>query len=192
MPHIIVEGPDGSGKTTLVQDILDAFGSVTKHERACTSLGGPIDELDVWTMRTTARIIKHEESHTYLFDRIPFVSDSVYKTALERPLSRGFDSTEWWERYASPWFSRSLLVVCLPPYENVETNVRASENMPGVAENTARIYAGYDALSQSGVLAGPGRHRVWRGPRLTYDYTDKTAYWRLMTVIAKMTGLEMN
>lgn len=188
--HIIVEGPDGSGKTTLVNQLLESFPSLTKHERACTSLGGAIPDIDVWTMQTTYRQMKHEATHSYLFDRLPFFSDCVYRTALEVPLSRGFDSTQWWESYAKLWFSRSLLIVCLPPYENVETNVRNSENMPGVAENTPRIYAGYECLSQTGTLPGPGRTRVWRGLRHTYDYTDKNAQWALMWRVADLLGTE--
>lgn len=192
--HIVVEGPDGSGKTTLIDQLMDSF-ELTKHARSCTSLGGPLPDVDVWGMQTSSRIVKHESTHNYLFDRIPFISGPIYTHALGNPPQRGYSNVGWWESWAKLWFPRTLLIVCLPPFENVETNVRRSENMPGVSDNTARIYAGYDALKQSGVLPNTDRDTnnrppVWRGLRHHYDYTEPYALQMLKARVGHHIGQE--
>ena len=46
---IVLEGPDGAGKTTL-RDKLSVGLGIDIGPRACTSTGGPIDNLYRWSV----------------------------------------------------------------------------------------------------------------------------------------------
>jgi thymidylate kinase len=74
---IIAEGPDGSGKSTLIKNLAHIFNFPIYHS------GGP---------KTTERmyeVLKELETmansdQTYLVDRVPFISELVYSKAFDR------------------------------------------------------------------------------------------------------------
>jgi hypothetical protein len=82
MRPIIVEGPDGAGKSTLVKDLGLWLKRETFHTGGAT---GTLEELDAkfaeiaWLTMISPGVI---------LDRCPYISDHIYKEALGIPLLR--------------------------------------------------------------------------------------------------------
>jgi hypothetical protein len=162
--HIIVEGPDGSGKDTLISSLLELFTDHTLHERASTSLGGPVPNLAAWVTRDVATMDTQPPS---IYNRHPLVSELIYWRY--RSLRPGYRSVEWTQR---PWRESmrraasqyALIVFCRPPLCTVVDTVNQQgpdAHMPGVYHNIRAIYSDYDRYQ-------------WPGISMDYDYTKDT------------------
>ncbi|QGJ96832.1 polynucleotide kinase [Gordonia phage Cleo] len=161
---IIVEGPDGAGKTTLIRVLQHEFPVLELAPRFCTSTGGPIEP-----KRLLARVgSDHRLFHaTTLYDRHPMFSEYVYSPALDRPLADGFlgSRARMFHRVIQ---SNCLVIFCLPPLKVVEENLYsegAEYQMPGVMDNIRRIHTAYAV-----------RANQYLGSMVTYDYTDANTF----------------
>lgn len=172
---IIVEGPDGAGKTTLIQELQYLHPGLEVHPRFCTSTGGPIANLSEAVFKdTTAR------PTSFIYDRHPVVSEYVYRTAIQGPqeLSDAFLSDAM-ARVRQRIAKHSLMIWCLPPLATVRRNIAGDVGqMPGVEMNIDQIYALYR------------QHRVfWPGRSIVFDYTNHTVSWEdLRHVLADTVG----
>jgi hypothetical protein len=163
---IIVEGPDGAGKTTLVSDLHGHFPNMELHPRFCTSKDGPIAELS----EAVYRDVKTKPTH-FIYDRHPTVSEYVYNTAIPERIIRPSFLSDSMGRVRSRVARHSLLIWCLPPFPEVKRNTErdAEDQMPGVVENIDRIYTQYLM------------HRImWPGRSVVYDYTRSEASWEAL------------
>lgn len=162
---IIVEGPDGAGKTTLIQDLQGHFPEMELHPRFCTSRGGPIEGL----AEEVYRDVVSKPTH-FIYDRHPVISDYVYNAAIpERSYTVGF-LTDTMGRLRNRVAHHSLTIWCLPPLSQVRFNCRKDEEagnqMSGVFDNIEKIYDGYHM------------HRLlWPGRSVIYDYTNSAMSW---------------
>lgn len=164
---IIVEGPDGSGKSTLVRRMtLPSTASTLKLElmpRACTSEGGPVDELAQWTIDDLGR---SSEGRLELHDRYPLFSEMIYGPITRGKLATLFD-TEWHDLAMSLLRDnhQAVLVWCLPPRHMVIDNVLdedKAKHMEGVAEQIGDIWDAYQAMIKYMVgLWGADRNVIW-------------------------------
>ena len=160
---IIVEGPDGSGKTTLIQDLQGHFPYLELHPRFCTSKGGPLDDLAGLVYKD----VKSRATH-FIYDRHPTVSEYVYNTAIPGREVRPAFLTDAMGRVRGRVARHSLMIWCMPPLTEVARNVErnAEDEMPGVVDNIEEIYRQYQM------------HRLmWPGRAVTYDYTNSAVSW---------------
>lgn len=65
---IVVEGPDGAGKSTLCRDLAYVFGMEVFHT------GGPLKDAD----EAVSRVQRMKEAGAVIFDRVPHISERVY------------------------------------------------------------------------------------------------------------------
>ena len=160
---IIIEGPDGAGKTTLIQDLQHQLPGMEIHPRFCTSKGGPIDGL----AEAVFRDVRTTPTH-YIYDRHPLVSEYVYRTAIRGQSIPDVFLTDAMGRLRKRVARHSLVIWCLPPLSSVKNNVErdAEGEMPGVVENIEEIYRQYQMHKQ-----------LWPGRHATYDYTRSAASW---------------
>lgn len=211
---IIVEGPDGSGKDTLIAEMMRADDRLFLGPRMSSSKEGPVTSL---AKAAYASLTPLPEPGA-MFNRHAVISEPIYG-----PIVRGCNRLQA-ERHADEWSTtaahpdwvvydnllqllfkaRPLIIICLPPLEQVRANVTQDRDMPGVTENIDLIWMQYrqlfawlqlvsrpgvdsmlydytsDAGSLYGVLRRARRHvdLAEQERRLNVDFTDREAIQR--------------
>jgi hypothetical protein len=162
MNHLIIEGCDGSGKTSLIRELL---GQYVLHPRASDSKTGPVPNLADWVDNDLWRL-EHWNGRgmtPYIYDRHPLISELLYADLRwhNRGLAPGFESREWVGKQQRRMADLSILVICSPPYAEVERVMQEQgreAHMPGVFENRFRLWKSYNEF-------------VWPGKVIRYDRT---------------------
>lgn len=161
--HVIVEGMDGSGKDTVIRDLLDLFmGHFSLHERASTSLGGPVTNLIDWVLNDLRDM---PDNPPMIYNRHPLISEPIYADKrLVNPGLRGqWRNLTWVNMHRRIAAEHCILVICEPPFSAIHANLLRSPggHMPGVIENAAELYGRYARL-------------VWPGVTIRYNYRKDT------------------
>lgn len=134
--RLIVEGPDGAGKTRMVDRLLNRYPKLDLVDRACTSENGPIGDLVGWVNHD----LTSRSRGFYLYDRHPMISELIYSPALGRPMNEGFQNPHWLHQALSEFESRGYyIILCLPPYEVMKENILATHT--GDHDHTAGVLA---------------------------------------------------
>jgi hypothetical protein len=170
---IIVEGPDGAGKTTLVNYLLEVFGDdLVLGER------GTKNRDDLWkvTKPDTYRAIHRSLGYPgrdlevpqvpEIWDRL-FWSEFVYWDLVgrDKPEFNQHDQTLIPQVIAA---LDSLVIWCLPPRSVVMANIESeAHQMEGVRERSAQIFDRYSGMMLDRELV-PG---TLRNKFFVYDYT---------------------
>lgn len=163
--NIIVEGPDGSGKSTLVNHLQEKLGMGIAR-RASESASGPVPDLAGWHEDEKLRM-SGSSSEPLIYDRHPLFSEPIYAPlAREVRPQPPFDEPGWVSLQRDYLSRFCILVLCLPPQWVVKHNVtRGGVQMPGVTSNIVKIFNAYDAFR---------RNNAWPTHRLYhYDYTNR-------------------
>lgn len=149
---IVVEGPDGAGKTTLVQSLQEAFG-FPLGERATKNrdLLYQVTRQDTYT--ALALEVGGQLMTPAIWDRL-YWSELVYADVVGRPIEFKTSEQVFIESILK---HAALTIVCLPPIATVLSNVEDSEHqMEGVRERIITIYERYREL-----WTGYGGHIIW-------------------------------
>lgn len=152
---IVVEGPDGSGKSTLVKRLSDAL-DLPVAPRAVNSNAVYTDQLDYWVERHNKLGFQ-----PMLFDRHQLVSHLMYGPTMRRKLFGNFQDMEWLvDQLQQFWSCKPFVIICLPPIATVKANLAVDEYK--VAERDIEVfywnYHAWAAMNRDSV------DRVW-------DYT---------------------
>lgn len=154
---IIVEGPDGAGKTTLVKQISERFElAVGRRGVADRKLLYTVTVPD--TFRALQEAVSGEEQ-PLVWDRL-FFSEFVYYPLTNRKCE--FNEAQRQHIMEVLCALRSPIILCLPPAKTVYANAGKAEQMDGVMDNLSRIYLAYVA-----VFKWMPAHAV------VYDYTTE-------------------
>lgn len=171
--HIIVEGCDGTGKTNMVNRIAAwrrpkllrtdpprPFPHFAIHERASTSIGGPVPDLVSWVRKDIATMADQPPS---VYDRHPIISEPIYGPICRNGVPGSFNDGVWVSTSRSMIAQHCAVIWCIPPWDVVWRNISATMNnqMPGVAINARRIYDTYVEAS-----------RRWPGVAMRWDYSN--------------------
>lgn len=173
--HLVVEGMDGSGKDTLIRSLLtyraqteDSGPHFTLHERASTSLGGPVTNLDMWVVNDLSRMVTGDLPPS-LYNRHPLISELIYadRRLVNVGLKFPFTDPSWVEKHRKMLAYHSVLVVCDPGWRTVKRNLDRSVggHMPGVAESAEQLYSEYQEVIYR-----------WAGPVIRYNYTTTPSH----------------
>lgn len=157
---IIVEGPDGAGKTTLVKQLQDEYGLEV-------GLRGTEDRTKLYevTVSDTFRAIRG----AFEFSAPPLLWDRLYYSEL---VYYRYTTGKCQFNHAQQGVIRAVIqaiecpvILCLPPEKVVVSCVMDDDRqeMEGVKTNIRAIYHVYE------VMAGP--HGSLPPQTLTYDYT---------------------
>ena len=169
---IILEGPDGGGKTTLLMNLLDEFPSIEQHAKASTSTGGPVDNIEVWAKED---VVTWPLQPLSFYDRHPMFSEPFYGSILRGGFHEWFGSTEAAE-LGQNMLTKGLIVFCLPKLETVTANLAAEEQLSGVVDHIDDLYNLYQR--QMIGMAEDFPNTVFH-----YDYENPTDYDDLLAVI---------
>lgn len=180
---LIIEGPDGSGKTTLIKKLQFDL-NLPLHKRFCNSDGSPTqpdprrtdeqqgrDGLFYHAFQDTATLDAQPMS---IYDRHTMVSEYVYGPIVRGELPREFDSPSA-SRMIHLIASRSLLVMCKPPIDRLIASVAKQTHMDGVVERIRSIKAAYDAL-----------YVFWPGEKIEYNFAMHTTTYDAVLYRARL------
>ena len=162
---IVVEGPDGAGKTTLIDDIISATG-LDVSPRVVSKDAEAMVDLKKWTEENVAKGFQN-----LIFDRHRLISEPIYGPILRTEPEPGFDDLPWFQGQLRRFYQlEPVLIYCLPPLQVVWENVcNDPDNRVVHYEGTiAKIYGAYfNKAITDHVLE---RKNVW-----IYDYTSGAA-----------------
>lgn len=158
--HLIVEGPDGSGKDGLIHRLAPIYPQFQLHVRASTSRGGPVPYLTQWV---TDDIRKMPTTGPWIYNRHPLISELIYAPIARHTTPQGsIANPAWVAQMLHEMTTHALVVWCMPPASVVAHNVSQTSvtHMPGVAANIAELYLAYEDA-----------RKAWAAPSLAWDYT---------------------
>lgn len=158
---LIVEGPDGSGKTTLIRRLSQDL-RIPIAPKVVASDMTPLVDLAKWTEENTAKGFQRR-----LFDRHRLISEPIYGPATKTRQDPRFSDLGWLQEQMMLFYaSRPLIVYCLPPLEFVRENVaRVESDNEAVAGRIGAIYAGYVSRWAIDGTQGVGRLYNYRTTR---------------------------
>lgn len=135
--NIVVEGPDGSGKTYLAKILAETFHM--KYEKS----KGP----EHYPGEMVERVKAYLWLDNVVFDRHPCISQNIY-----RELSNGPELPQ--ELIEKFYQTKPILISCLPVCSNLENHDASSEcdtpeYLKALRENLPTIFERYDRWSAS-------------------------------------------
>lgn len=154
---LIVEGPDGSGKTTLVGRLEQKL-KVTREPRAVSKEATVLTDMAIWTHHELDRGFGNR-----LYDRFNLISSPFY-SMLPAPTFSGKMLEPEWLKDAWQKFRRvgPVIILCLPPKDVVIENVFRGEDNQVVKKDIGTIWNLYHNFAAQYPFAS----MVW-------DYTRK-------------------
>lgn len=178
--HIIVEGMDGSGKTTLIRELLKyltpsypGYSHYAKHERASSSVDGPVKQLDQWVIDDTRLMPFLAPS---IYDRHPLISEPIYGPICRGGVLGRFRVDSWVEIMRQSVANYALVIWCHPPLDNIRQVIGNEEQMAGVVDNLDRLHKEYARAML-----------VWPGAKIMYDRT-KSNHTELINRLRTING----
>lgn len=157
---IVVEGPDGAGKTTLIEKISREL-DIPVADRVVGKDTKAMVDLKQWTELNTAQGFRR-----IIYDRHRLISEPIYGPILRDEPEPGFNELLWLTRVMRRFYScKPVLIYCLPPWQTVLSNVlhdRDNDNS-AVEARISRIYSAY--------IARASIDTVHHFNTMIYDYT---------------------
>ena len=156
VPILILEGPDGSGKSTLSQMIQDELGYdvsprvVSKQATAMTDLKKWVDDnLD-------------EGLQPRIYDRHRLISETIYGPILRESANEGFDQLPWLGPRLRRFYNmKPLIIYCLPPLAEVKKNIANDPDNEVVKNHIDQLYSAYVARAALDLEFAPLTPLVW-------------------------------
>lgn len=154
---IIVEGPDGAGKSTLVEK-LEKEWKLTREPRAVSS--------DAKSIKPIGPYIEEELAKKFgwrLYDRFALISSPMYISLPNRTFRDEMLDPHWLRtQYVRFTEIDPLIIYCLPPLEVVKRNCANDHTSQVVWDHIEDIYWNYVAFYA----------RVYNSSCMIWDYTN--------------------
>lgn len=151
---IIIEGPDGSGKTTLIRQIQEQYPDLQVAPRVVSKQTEAMVDMQEWVNINLSLGVQYT-----LFDRYRLISEFIYGPILRKEQQPGFTSMTWaWHSLRRFQQLRPLIIYCMPPLEVVMQNIAGDPDNDRVWDHIMQIYTAYvqratlDALNNNALI----------------------------------------
>lgn len=135
---LIVEGPDGSGKTTLVNRLSSDLGLKVAPKVVSADMTTNID-LKAWVEDNIEKGFR-----ALIFDRHRLISEPIYGPLFRHRMMPGFDSMNWLKYHQSSLRRINPIVIwCLPPLQRVFDNIKGDLENIIVSDRLVEVYWSY-------------------------------------------------
>lgn len=138
---IVLEGPDGGGKTTLAGELVREFHLLYMRPPSAvlTSDGGPVNPRGLaewWELELIDAKAGKRGQHVY--DRSTYISDPIYRLVYHQ---RSGSTIEQMIQGVHYLINYALVIWCLPPWEDTLEALRQQnrENLKGLDEEKAEV-----------------------------------------------------
>lgn len=179
---IVIEGPDGAGKTTLVQKLKRQFPQLVDGER------GTEDRTKLYTVTVpdtyyALKLAVDPQEAPRIWDRL-FYSEFVYAPIAGREPMFSTFQTEFIQRTIEAM--RVPVILCLPPLSDVKKNILVEKQMDGVIDKINSIYTSYTRMLRDrkfplySQIYDYSRSNVNEQYTLVCEYIDQYLYNRKM------------
>jgi alpha-ketoglutarate-dependent taurine dioxygenase len=140
---IILEGPDGGGKTTLASTLRLAIDDYLWIIRTNSKPHHPYEMVEIadWLKKVPPRLI-------LVCDRHPYISEEIYDPVLRSGRPMITESQAGMMALAN-YLADVLIVYCRPPEEVLEVSSKKNVQMEGVNENLGQLISAYDRLMRA-------------------------------------------
>lgn len=136
---IIVEGPDGAGKTTLVQWILEETPQLELMPRAVSKEARSLTTIDDYIEAELAKGFGNR-----LYDRFALLSSPCYAMLPNRTFAGRMFDPEWLRAQYHKFLSLNpVIIVCLPSLDTVKKNIKVGDDNRVVQNDIETIYINY-------------------------------------------------
>jgi len=167
--RIIVEGMDGSGKTTLITKLMEQFPQL----ELIRNDQGPEQSFETWWPQNLER----EQS-----DRIPIHDRFFYSELVYGPVLRGHINADSNLVNNVLWFLRmsALLIYARPTTDQLRKGIKVQKQMEGVEDRFTELLGLYDQLMSAELN--------WYGARFIHYKWDMDEFPLLETVSGYLNG----
>lgn len=150
---IIVEGPDGGGKSTLVRKLAQQL-RLPVADKVVASDTTALTDLVKWTEDNVAKGFQ-----PVIFDRHRLISEPIYGPILKSRQDPNFCDPSWLSQQLWLFYGcKPTIIYCLPDIREVRANVaREDSDNEVVAGHIAAIYAAYVNRATLDFTRGVGR-----------------------------------
>lgn len=168
---IIVEGPDGGGKSNLAGYLSKRFG-IPIADKVVNSRTEAQTPLDKWVSLSLEKGLQRT-----IFDRHAIISEPIYAAAMRYVAKDGFNRVGWLSgQMAKLDKIGPFIVYCLPPIKTVEANVfNAETDNDVVVEKIQTIW---------GMYAAQAAREVSLGRAMIHDYTVDGSEQRIEMILS--------
>lgn len=159
---IIVEGPDGGGKTTLIRRLSEDLGLRIAPRVVAQDTTAMVD-LKLWVEENL-----NLGYHMKLYDRHRLISEPIYG-AVKNRVEPGFDDLGWMTAMMSNFYEiEPTIIYCLPPKAAVIHNVQHGyDDNSAVFSQIEVIYSAY--IAKAAMDVGLEFAYVYDYTRMTYE-----------------------
>ncbi len=159
---IIVEGPDGAGKTTFVHKMQEAL-RYPVADRVVDKATNALTDLQEWVENNL-----YSGFQGVIFDRHRLISEVIYGPLIRPGQNPDFMNRHWLTRSLQELYRiRPVIIYCLPPRETVHANLTGDDDNAVPAPHIDAIYDLYVARSAMD-LASAHKYSPFVD---VYDYT---------------------